>query len=116
MRAHPQAYQGAVEVLAALADKLRASPGRFFFGAQPCSLDALLFGHLAFYRHSPVAAPVLRDKVSEGVCFGARGGAATRARSTSCACMPPPPTHPPTHTHFTAFPAGRPAARAVALR
>uniref|UniRef100_A0A383WGR9 Metaxin n=2 Tax=Tetradesmus obliquus TaxID=3088 RepID=A0A383WGR9_TETOB len=58
-----KAYQGAVEVLSAVADRLRASPGRFFFGDRPSSLDALLFGHLAFYRHSPVAAPVLRDKV-----------------------------------------------------
>jgi metaxin len=52
-------------VLSAVADRLRASPGRFFFGERPSSLDALLFGHLAFYRHSPVAAPVLRDKVSQ---------------------------------------------------
>ncbi|KAF8054985.1 MTX1 [Scenedesmus sp. PABB004] len=58
-----KAYQGAVEALSALADRLRASPGRFFFGDRPSSLDALLFGHLAFYRHSPVAAPVLREKV-----------------------------------------------------
>eukprot|EP00878_Enallax_costatus_P028286 GHUV01030539.1.p1 GENE.GHUV01030539.1~~GHUV01030539.1.p1 ORF type:complete len:224 (+),score=65.80 GHUV01030539.1:458-1129(+) len=60
-----KAYQDAVEVLSAVADRLRASPGRFFFGDRPSSLDALLFGHLAFYRHSPVAAPVLRDKVDK---------------------------------------------------
>jgi metaxin len=60
-----QAYQGAVEVLAAVADRLRASTSRFFFGNTPSSLDALLFGHLAFYRHSPVAAPVLREKVNQ---------------------------------------------------
>jgi hypothetical protein len=59
----PQAYQGAVQALGACADRLRSSPGRFFFGDKPSSLDALLFGHLAFYKHSPVAAPVLRDKV-----------------------------------------------------
>lgn len=50
-----------------MADRLRASTGRFFFGDRPSSLDALLFGHLAFYRHSPVAAPVLREKVCD--CF-----------------------------------------------
>jgi hypothetical protein len=58
-----QAYQGAVQTLGAVADRLRASSGRFFFGDKPTSLDAVLFGHLAFYKHSPVAAPVLRDKV-----------------------------------------------------
>eukprot|EP00775_Hariotina_reticulata_P011273 gene11272-11423_t len=60
-----KAYQEAVEVLAAVADRLRASSGRFFFGNAPSSLDALLFGHLAFYRHSPVAAPILREKVDQ---------------------------------------------------
>lgn len=61
---HPlQAYQGALQSLGAIADRLRASSGRFFFGDKPSSLDALLFGHLAFYKHSPVAAPALRDKV-----------------------------------------------------
>jgi hypothetical protein len=59
-----------VQALAAVADVLRASPGRWFFGDKPCSLDALLFGHLAFYKHSPVAAPVLRDKVGGGVGDG----------------------------------------------
>eukprot|EP00879_Flechtneria_rotunda_P027958 GHRR01030027.1.p1 GENE.GHRR01030027.1~~GHRR01030027.1.p1 ORF type:complete len:290 (+),score=92.71 GHRR01030027.1:192-1061(+) len=60
-----KAYQAAVDTLYALADRLRASPGRFFFGPTPSSLDALLFGHLIFYRHSSVAAPVLRDKVDQ---------------------------------------------------
>lgn len=63
-----------MQALAAVADVLRASPGRWFFGDKPCSLDALLFGHLAFYKHSPVAAPVLRDKVREGGGLG--GGVA----------------------------------------
>lgn len=64
-----QAYQGAVQTLGAVADRLRASTGRFFFGDKPSSLDALLFGHLAFYKHSPVAAPVLRDKVGAVLCW-----------------------------------------------
>lgn len=59
-----QVYGDAGAVLAALADKLRASPGRFLFGAKPSSLDALLFGHLSFYRTSPVAAPALQEKVA----------------------------------------------------
>eukprot|EP00877_Chromochloris_zofingiensis_P010751 jgi/Chrzof1/592/Cz01g21160.t1 len=58
-----QAYQDAVETLAAIANRLRASTGPFFFGNAPSSVDALLFGHLAFYRHSPIAAPILREKV-----------------------------------------------------
>jgi glutathione S-transferase len=71
-----------VEVLSAVADRLRASPGRFFFGDRPSSLDALLFGHLAFYRHSPVAAPVLRDKVRTTGWQPAADGRASR-ESTS---------------------------------
>ena len=72
----PQAYQGAVQALGAVADRLRSSPGRFFFGDKPSSLDALLLGHLAFYKHSPVAAPVLREKVGVdggGACLGLHG-------------------------------------------
>lgn len=57
------AYADAADAIASLADRLRASKGRFFFGDKPSSLDALAFGHLAFYLHSPVAAPVLRSKV-----------------------------------------------------
>jgi metaxin len=60
------AYAGASDALLALADRLRASGGRFFFGDRPSSLDALLFGHAAFYLHSPIAAPVLRSKASRG--------------------------------------------------
>jgi hypothetical protein len=67
-----------VQALSAVSDRLRASSGRFFFGAQPSSLDALLWGHLAFYAHSPVAAPVLRDKV---------GGA---VQGSSCLCCGAP--------------------------
>jgi glutathione S-transferase len=79
-----QAYQGAVEVLSAVADRLRASPGRFFFGERPSSLDALLFGHLAFYRHSPVAAPVLRDKVSHASAWQPERLAGRQAQDCSC--------------------------------
>ena len=57
------AFAGAGDALGALADRLRASGGRFFFGDKPSSLDALLFGHAAFYLLSPIAAPVLRSKV-----------------------------------------------------
>jgi metaxin len=58
-----QVYSEACEVLSALADKLRSSEGRYVFGTKPSSLDALLFGHLIFYRTSPAAAPVLKAKV-----------------------------------------------------
>jgi metaxin len=57
-------YPAAVEAMSAVADKLRASPGPYLLGPNPSSLDALLFGHLAFYKHSAIAAPTLRDKVS----------------------------------------------------
>ncbi|KAG2500018.1 hypothetical protein HYH03_002300 [Edaphochlamys debaryana] len=56
-------YQGAIQVLDALADRLRSSGSAFFFGAAASSLDALLAGHLLFYRSSSAAAPVLADKV-----------------------------------------------------
>jgi hypothetical protein len=58
-----QVYSEACEVLSAVADKLRTSEGRYMFGSKPSSLDALLFGHLVFYRSSPAAAPVLKAKV-----------------------------------------------------
>lgn len=63
-----QVYAGAMDVLDALAAKLRASPGPYLLGAQPCSADAALFGHVAFYLHSPVAAPVLKSKVRHAAC------------------------------------------------
>ncbi|KXZ56862.1 hypothetical protein GPECTOR_1g778 [Gonium pectorale] len=53
-----QVYSGAVQVLDALADRLRATGGAFFFGNEPTSLDALLAGHLMYYRMSPAVAPV----------------------------------------------------------
>uniref|UniRef100_A0A7S3R2Q8 Metaxin n=1 Tax=Dunaliella tertiolecta TaxID=3047 RepID=A0A7S3R2Q8_DUNTE len=60
-----EVYDGACEVLAAVADRLSSnSANRFLFGAQPSSLDALLLGHLLFYRSSPAAVPVLKDKVA----------------------------------------------------
>ncbi|GBF92589.1 metaxin [Raphidocelis subcapitata] len=58
-----EAYSDACDALGSLGDRLRASPGRFFFGDRASSLDALLFGHAAFYLMSPIAAPVLRSKV-----------------------------------------------------
>jgi hypothetical protein len=89
------AYADAAEALACLADRLRASQGRFFFGDRPSSLDALLFGHAAFYLHSPIAAPVLRAKVRErererrtrGAEWGAR---AARSWRVSLCARPPP--------------------------
>lgn len=70
-------YAGACQALAALSDRLRASGGQWVLGSSPCSLDALLLGHLMFLRSSPAAAPVLRQKVrgrwaGEGVCSGQR--------------------------------------------
>lgn len=56
-------YAAACTALDVLADRLRSSSGPYFYGERPCSLDALLCGHLAFYRQSPVAAPALQAKV-----------------------------------------------------
>ena len=58
-----QAYSEAGKAYEAIADRLRASGGRFFFGARPSSLDALLFGHLLHHRSSPVSAPELHQQV-----------------------------------------------------
>ncbi|GMH36476.1 hypothetical protein BSKO_04344 [Bryopsis sp. KO-2023] len=37
----------------------------FSFGETPCSLDAVLYGHLLFYNLAPVVAPVLQKKFDE---------------------------------------------------
>lgn len=58
-----QAYSEAGKAYEAIAERLRASGGRFFFGARPSSLDALLFGHLLHHRSSPVSAPELHQQV-----------------------------------------------------
>jgi glutathione S-transferase len=82
-------YPAAVEALSAVADKLRASSGPYLLGPKPSSLDALLFGHLAFYKHSAIAAPTLRDKVRRdgvsGCTFSqqAKDGCAHNLRFTS---------------------------------
>lgn len=37
--------------------------GPFFFGAKPCSFDALLYGLLAFQQASPVTSPEMKQQV-----------------------------------------------------
>lgn len=59
-----KAYAAAGEVIDAVADRLRSSGYSYFFGSNPSSLDALLVGHLMYYRSSRAAAPVLADKVA----------------------------------------------------
>jgi len=58
------AYEAAVGALAVLDERLSSGPGPYLLGARPCTADALLFGHAAFWRRSPVAAPVLRAAVA----------------------------------------------------
>ena len=58
-----QMYSDASAAITALADRLRASGGAFFFGSRPSSLDALLVGHLIYFRLCPAAPPVLQQKV-----------------------------------------------------
>lgn len=69
-----QIYAGAAEALDALAQRLgvtaSAGGGDFFFGPQPCSLDALLYSCLAYLR----AAPVVHPQVWQ--CWGGGGAVA----------------------------------------
>ena len=60
-----QMYSDAVAALTALGDRLRSSGGAFFFGSRPSSLDAILAGHLIYYRLCPAAPPILQQKVGE---------------------------------------------------
>ena len=39
--------------------------GPFFFGANPCSFDALLYGLLAFQQASPVTSPEMKQQVGQ---------------------------------------------------
>ncbi len=61
-----QIYDGVSAVYAAL-NKYLSSGARkrssYFFGETFTSLDALLFGHLVYHSHAPVAAPELRQAV-----------------------------------------------------
>ena len=59
-----QVYSGLAAAYAAIAERLSAADGNFFFGSKPSSLDALLFGHLAFHLAAPVSAPEIREQAS----------------------------------------------------
>ena len=61
------AYEAAVGALAVLDARLAAGGsggGPYLLGDRPCTADALLLGHAAAWRRSPVAAPVLRAAVA----------------------------------------------------
>ena len=64
-----EVYQGAAEALDALAQRLAGAD--FFFGAQPTSVDALLFSCLAYLRIAPVVHPQLRHKLEGHRVLGA---------------------------------------------
>ncbi|PRW33295.1 metaxin 1 [Chlorella sorokiniana] len=68
-----QVYAGATEALDALAQRLGAAApgGQFFFGSQPSTLDALLFGCLSFLRSSPAVHPQLAAKLQSTPVLGA---------------------------------------------
>lgn len=60
-----QLYSQAAAALAALASHLAvAASGPYFLGAQPTSLDALLYGVLAYLKAAPVVHPELRKKIA----------------------------------------------------
>lgn len=55
---------------AALAERLNGSDGDYIFGAKPSSLDALLYGHLAFHQAAPISSPEIQHQVgSHDICF-----------------------------------------------
>ena len=58
-----QIYASLADAYAAIAERLSGSEGDYFFGSQPSSLDALLFGHLAFHQAAPVSSPEIRHQV-----------------------------------------------------
>lgn len=59
-----QIYESLEAAYAALAERLNGSDGDYIFGTQPSSLDALLYGHLAFHQAGPVSGPEIQHQVS----------------------------------------------------
>jgi glutathione S-transferase len=47
---------GLTDAYSALAARLADGGGKYFFGDQPTSLDAVAFAHLAYHAHSPAGA------------------------------------------------------------
>ena len=86
-RARERVYGEAAAAVAALSDRLASSPGPFFFGDRPCSLDALLYAHLAFHRAAPVAAPELKAALDARP----RVGSYVHAVAGRLASLGPPP-------------------------
>ena len=58
-----QMYASLEAAYAALAERLNGSDGDYIFGAKPSSLDALLYGHLAFHQAAPVSSPEIQHQV-----------------------------------------------------
>jgi hypothetical protein len=56
MRGEPWVRSRAVAAYGALCEALSSGGGPFFFGAQPCALDAAVFGHLHAVRGQAAAA------------------------------------------------------------
>lgn len=66
-------------VIGAVSDRLKASGGRYFFGSNPSSIDALIYGHMAYFRASAAVPPTLKDKVCAALAFLAGRKADTRS-------------------------------------
>ena len=62
-----QVYSDAAQACSAITERLSMSSGHgpFFFGAKPCSFDALLYGLLAFQQASPVTSPEMKQQVGQ---------------------------------------------------
>ena len=58
-----QIYAALESAYAAIAERLTSSDGDYFFGNKPCSLDALLYGHLAFHQAAPTSCPEIQYHV-----------------------------------------------------
>ncbi|GAX75398.1 hypothetical protein CEUSTIGMA_g2842.t1 [Chlamydomonas eustigma] len=97
-----QIYSEAGDVITALGDRIRASQGAFFFGSRPCSLDALVFGHLLYYRLSPAAPPVLKEKVLHHTALSTYVEYIMREYFSTPALPAPPRTAPNTQGEETA--------------
>ena len=59
-----QTYSYLEAAYSAIAERLNSSDGDYMFGNSPSSLDALLYGHLAFHQAAPVSSPEIQHQVT----------------------------------------------------
>ncbi len=81
-------YTSLADAYAAIAERLSGSDGDYFFGGKPSSLDALLYGHLAFHQAAPVASPEIRQQVRPPIHIFPWAHAVITFQLYSCAKCP----------------------------